>query len=163
MFVFRKEMTQRHAVLFLGFAWKILVGRGSLFRDCALLCAFAGLQNDHCPQDFKTFPFQFLIIVMQVVIALVVVFFIFNIPCDGPVLLFILLCLLQGDNYNDKKPQRSMIKTITLRRSWHELRLFSLNSLWHNRRRHEDGHKLLLPRPHGDTKYLHTILVMLSS
>ena len=102
---------------------------------------------------FTTFPPQFLIIVMQVVIALVVVFFIFNIPCDGPVLLFILLCLLQGDNYNDKKPQRSMIKTITLRRSWHELRLFSLNSLWHNRRRHEDGHKLLLPRPHGDTKY----------
>jgi len=39
---------------------------------------------------------QFLIIVMQVIIALVVVFFVFKIPCDGPVLLFILLCLLQG-------------------------------------------------------------------
>ena len=140
MFVFRKQMTQWHAVLFLGFAWKILVGRGSLFRDCPLLCAFTGLQNDHWPQDFKTFPFQFLIIVMQVVIALVVVFFIFNIPCDGPVLLFILLCLLQGDNVGDKKPQRSVIKKITIRCSWHELWLLPLDSLWHDRRRHEDGH-----------------------
>jgi len=39
---------------------------------------------------------QFLIIVVQVIIALVVVFFLFKIPCDGPVLLFVLLCLLQG-------------------------------------------------------------------
>ena len=63
--------------------------------------------------DFlTTFSPQFLIIVMQVVIALVVVFFIFNIPCDGPVLLFILLCLLQGDKYDDKKPQRSMIQRL---------------------------------------------------
>ena len=95
-----------------GFAWKILVGRGSLFRDCALLCTFAGLQNDHWPQDFKTFPFQFLIIVMQVVIALVVVFFIFNIPCDGPVLLFILLCLLQGDEINLKISKGKFFKLI---------------------------------------------------
>ena len=37
---------------------------------------------------------QFLIIVMQVIIALGVVFFVFKIPCDGPVPLFVLLCLL---------------------------------------------------------------------
>ena len=41
---------------------------------------------------------QFLIIVMQVIIALGVVFFVFKIPCDGPVPLFVLLCLLQGDD-----------------------------------------------------------------
>ena len=39
---------------------------------------------------------QFLIIVMQVIIALGVVFFVFKIPCDGPVPLFVLLCLLQA-------------------------------------------------------------------
>ena len=38
---------------------------------------------------------------MQVLIALVVVFFVFKIPCDGPVLLFILLCLLQGEDHGD--------------------------------------------------------------
>ena len=38
---------------------------------------------------------------MQVIIALVVVFFVFKIPCDGPVLLFILLCLLQGEAHGD--------------------------------------------------------------
>ena len=39
---------------------------------------------------------------MQVIIALVVVFFVFKIPCDGPVLLFILLCLLQGEDHDDQ-------------------------------------------------------------
>ena len=38
---------------------------------------------------------------MQVIIALAVVFFLFKIPCDGPVLLFVLLCLLQGEQFGD--------------------------------------------------------------
>merc|ERR1712241_405872 len=40
---------------------------------------------------------QFLVIVMQVAIALVVVFGVFQIPCSGSLPLFILLSLLQGE------------------------------------------------------------------
>ena len=40
---------------------------------------------------------QFLVIVMQVAIALIVVFGVFQIPCSGNMGLFILLSLLQGE------------------------------------------------------------------
>ena len=42
---------------------------------------------------------QFLVIVIQVVIACIVVFAVFRVPCDGPAAIFVLLCLLQGDQW----------------------------------------------------------------
>jgi len=38
---------------------------------------------------------------------------------------------------------------IIARDGWDELRVLPLNDLRHNGRRDEDGHQLLLPRPHG--------------
>ena len=38
---------------------------------------------------------------VQLIIALVVVFFLFKIPCNGPVVPFVLLGLLQGDQFDD--------------------------------------------------------------
>ena len=93
---------------------------------------------------------------VQVIIALVVVFFLFKIPCDGPVLLFVLLCLLQGDQFDhianedeDEGLFQIMLSKSLLRGGWDELRLLPLHHLRHNGRRDEDGHQLLLPRPHG--------------